>query len=63
MNVLRQQTPKPSRSPILLQILAAFFGSLVLFLFAIGAISSGYQLLFSGRVFPGSGWRVWTFRA
>ena len=46
-------TPRPHRSPIPLQILAAFLGSLVLFLVAAGAISSGYQLLFSGRVFPG----------
>lgn len=46
-------TPRPHRSPVPLQILAAFLGSLVLFLLAAGAISSGYQLLFSGRVFPG----------
>jgi vancomycin resistance protein YoaR len=46
-------TPRPQRSPLPLQILAAFLGGLVLFLVGVGAISSGYQLLFSGRVFPG----------
>jgi hypothetical protein len=51
MSFVRKTRPK--RSPRLLQILAAILGSLVLFLAGIGAISSGYQLLFSDRVFPG----------
>ena len=45
--------PRPQRSPLLLQILAAFVGGLVLFLLAVGLVSGGYQLIFSGRVFPG----------
>lgn len=45
--------PRSQRSPVLFQILAAFFGGLVLFWVAASAISSGYQLLFSGRVLPG----------
>jgi hypothetical protein len=44
---------RPQRSPRLLQVLAVILGSLVLFLAGVGAISSGYQLLFSDRVFPG----------
>lgn len=46
-------TPRPQRSPLLLQILAALLGGMVLFLLGAGAISSGYQLLFEDRVFPG----------
>ena len=46
-------TPRPQRPPLLFQILAAFLGGLVLFFLAAGAISSGYQLLFSDKVFPG----------
>jgi vancomycin resistance protein YoaR len=45
--------PRPQRPPVLLQILAAISGGLVLFLVGAGAISSGYQLLFSERIFPG----------
>jgi vancomycin resistance protein YoaR len=45
--------PQSKRSPLLLQILAAILGGLILFLVGAGAISSGYQLIFSGRVFPG----------
>ncbi len=44
---------QPKRNPVLLQILAAILGGLVLFLAGAGAISSGYQLVFSDRVFPG----------
>jgi vancomycin resistance protein YoaR len=44
---------RPQRPPLLLQILAALLGGLVLFLAGAGAISSGYQLVFSDRVFPG----------
>ncbi len=51
MSFVRKTRPK--RSPRLLQVLAAILGSLVLFLAGVGAISSGYQLLFSDRVFPG----------
>jgi vancomycin resistance protein YoaR len=46
-------TSRPQRPPILFQILAAFLGGLVLFFMGVGAISSGYQLLFSERIFPG----------
>jgi vancomycin resistance protein YoaR len=45
--------PRPIRSPIPARILAAIIGGLVLFLLMIGLITGGYQLLFSGRVFPG----------
>ena len=45
--------PRPQRSPLLLQILAASVGGLSLFLLAVGLIGGGYQLLFSGRIFPG----------
>ena len=45
--------PQPKRSPLFLQILAAIMGGLVLFVVGAGAISSGYQLIFSNRVFPG----------
>ncbi|MGD0752540.1 MAG: VanW family protein [Anaerolineales bacterium] len=41
------------RPPLLLQFLAAIIGGLVLFVVGAGAISSGYQLLFSDRIFPG----------
>jgi vancomycin resistance protein YoaR len=46
--------PRPQRSPVLLQILAASVGGLSLFLLAVGLIGGGYQLLFSGRIFPGT---------
>jgi vancomycin resistance protein YoaR len=46
-------TPQPRHSPLPLQILAALFGSLVLFVAGLAAISSGYQILFAERVFPG----------
>jgi vancomycin resistance protein YoaR len=46
--------PRPQRSPVLLQILAASVGGLGLFLLAVGLIGGGYQLLFSGRIFPGT---------
>ena len=46
-------TSRPQRSPLLLQILAGFLGGLVLFIIGVGAISSGYQLLFADRGFPG----------
>jgi hypothetical protein len=44
---------RPKRAPLLLQILVAILGGLVLFVVGAGAISSGYQLIFSDRVFPG----------
>ena len=46
--------PRPQRRPSrFLQVVAALFGGLVLFLAGAIAISSGYQLIFSDRVFPG----------
>ena len=53
MSFVSATRPRPQRPSALLQILAALIGGLVLFLVAVEAISSGYQLLFSGRVFPG----------
>jgi vancomycin resistance protein YoaR len=44
---------RPKRAPVLLQILVAILGGLVLFVVGASAISSGYQLIFSDRVFPG----------
>jgi len=44
------QSKRPS---LLLQFLAAIIGGLVLFVLGAGAISSGYQLIFSDRIFPG----------
>jgi vancomycin resistance protein YoaR len=47
--------PKPQRtsSPLFLQIVATLMGGLVLFLAGLGLVSGGYQLLFTGRIFPG----------
>jgi vancomycin resistance protein YoaR len=45
--------PRPQRSPIPSQILAALSGGLLLFLSVIGLITGGYELLFAGRIFPG----------
>ena len=45
--------PRPQRSPVPIQILAALIGGLLLFLLAIGLITGSYQLLYTGRVFPG----------
>jgi len=42
-----------NRPPLLLQFLAAIIGGVVLFVVGAGAISSGYQILFSDRIFPG----------
>jgi vancomycin resistance protein YoaR len=53
MSFVSATRPRPQRPSLLLQILAALLGGMVLFLIGLGAISSGYQLLFSGRVFPG----------
>ena len=44
------QSRRPS---LLLQVLAAILGGLVLFVVGMGAISSGFQLIFADRVFPG----------
>ena len=44
---------RTQHSPLLLQILAALIGGLALFFMGAAAIASGYQLLFSERVFPG----------
>jgi len=44
----------PFRRPsLILQVLAAILGGLVLFVVGMGAISSGYQLVFTDRVLPG----------
>ncbi len=53
MSFISPTRPRPQRPSIPLQILAALLGGLVLYLVGAGAISSSYQLLFSGRVFPG----------
>ena len=53
MSFISPTRPRSQRPSILLQILAALLGGLVLYLVGAGAISSSYQLLFSGRVFPG----------
>jgi vancomycin resistance protein YoaR len=45
--------PQSKRPSLLIQVMAAFLGGMVLFLAGLGAISSGYQLIFSDRVFPG----------
>jgi vancomycin resistance protein YoaR len=45
--------PKPQRSPVPMQILTVLAGGLLLFALIIGVISGGYNLLFSGRIFPG----------
>jgi vancomycin resistance protein YoaR len=44
---------QPRRPSLFLQVLAAILGGLALFVAGAGAISSGYQLIFSERVFPG----------
>jgi len=44
---------QPKRPSLFLQFLAAILGGLVLFVVGTGAISSGFQLIFSDRVFPG----------
>jgi vancomycin resistance protein YoaR len=46
-------TPRPRRSPLFFQIIVAISGGLLLFLAGLGAISGAYQLIFSGRIFPG----------
>ena len=45
--------PRPQRSSVPPQILSSLIGGLLLFLLAIGLITGGYQLLFTGRIFPG----------
>ena len=45
--------PRPPRSTVPPQIMAAIIGGLVLFLAVIGMVTGGYQLLFAGRIFPG----------
>ena len=46
-------TSQPKQSSLFLQTLAAIVGGLILFVMGIAAISSGYQLIFANRVFPG----------
>jgi vancomycin resistance protein YoaR len=45
--------PKPQRSPLPFQILTVILGGPLLFALIVGLISGGYNLLFSGRIFPG----------
>ena len=44
---------QPKRPALFLQTLAAIVGGLILFVMAVAALSSGYQLIFADRVFPG----------
>jgi vancomycin resistance protein YoaR len=44
---------RPPRSPVPGQILASVTGGLTLFFLVIGLVTSVYQVLFSGRIFPG----------
>jgi len=46
-------TAQPKRPALFLQTLAAIVGGVILFLMAVAALSSGYQLIFADRVFPG----------
>ena len=46
--------PRPQRRPSrFLQVVAALLGGLVLFFLFAGLVAGGYELLFSGRIFPG----------
>jgi vancomycin resistance protein YoaR len=45
--------PRPPRSTVPPQIMAAMIGGLVLFMAVLGLVTGGYQLLFAGRIFPG----------
>jgi vancomycin resistance protein YoaR len=45
--------PRPKRSPVPAQILSAVIGGLTVFTLALALITGAYQLLYSGRVFPG----------
>jgi vancomycin resistance protein YoaR len=45
--------PRPRRSPVPFQVLTVLIGGPLLFILIIGLISGGYNLLFSGRIFPG----------
>jgi vancomycin resistance protein YoaR len=45
--------PRPKRSPVPLQILAVLTIGPLIFLLIIGLLTGGYQLLFTGRIFPG----------
>ena len=47
------RVPQPQRSPIPLQILAVLIGSLVLFFLATGAVTIGFRLAYTDRIFPG----------
>jgi vancomycin resistance protein YoaR len=45
--------PRPPRNPLPAQILTVLLGGPLLFILIVGLISGGYNLLFSGRIFPG----------
>jgi len=45
--------PRPQRSPLPIQIPAVLVGSLLLFFLVISLITGSYQLLYTGRIFPG----------
>jgi len=45
--------PLPRQTNLFPQILAALLGGLLLFFLSIAAVTSGYQLYYSGRIFPG----------
>ena len=45
--------PKPKRPPVGWQVLTTLATGSVLFLLGVGLITGGYQMLFSGRIFPG----------
>ena len=45
--------PRPQRSPVPYQVMAALSGGLLLFLLVVGLITGGFQMLYNGRIFPG----------
>jgi len=45
--------PLPRQTNLFPQILAALLGGLLLFFLSIAAVTSGYQMYYSGRIFPG----------
>ncbi|HEY5156976.1 MAG TPA: hypothetical protein VII93_03305, partial [Anaerolineales bacterium] len=45
--------PRKPRSPVPWRILTASIGGLGLFFLVIGLVTGTYQVLFSGRIFPG----------
>jgi len=45
--------PQPQRSPLPYQILVALILGLGLFIGALGTVTGGFRLVFSGRILPG----------